>query len=142
VETIAPHLVKPPNGDELAQFLLARLGEDEAAAQAALRTTASGVWVGKELVPGTITIYDRRGRRIGVLNGSHPEPVISHLLEKNAPYYVSVDTGAKRAVVEMWLAARDQDDVVQEETLLPVLLQLAARYHQHADFQHRSWRVA
>lgn len=44
------------------------------------------------------------------------------------------------AVVELWLAAHDRGDVGQEETLLPVLLPLAARYHPHEDFRQRSWR--
>jgi hypothetical protein len=44
-------------------------------------------------------------------------------------------------VVEMWLAAHDRGVAAQEETLLPVLLQLAARYHQHEDFRQRSWRL-
>jgi hypothetical protein len=139
VTMTAPHLVEPPNGEELATFLLARLGEDEAIAQAAQRD-AETVWIGKEDTTGTITICTGRSRRIGVLDGSDPKVVMRHLLE-NAPYYVGVDCRAKRAVVEMWLAAHDRGDAAQEETLLPVLLQLAARYHQHEDFRQRSWRL-
>ncbi len=66
--------------------------------------------------------------------------VMRHLQE-NAPYYVGVDCRAERAVVEMWLAAHARGDVGPEETLLPVLPQLAARYHQHEDFRQRSWRL-
>jgi hypothetical protein len=140
VTTTAPHLVEPPNGEELAKFLLARLAEDEVAARTAQGDAKSGGWIGKEETSGTITIYSGRSRRIGVLDGLDPKAIVMHLLE-NAPYYVGVDCRAKRAVVEMWLAARDRGDVGQRETLLPVLLQLAARYHQHEDFQQRSWRL-
>jgi hypothetical protein len=133
-------LVDPPSGDELAKFLLARLDEDEAAAQRAQGDAESGAWIGIEETPGTITLYSWRRRRIGVLDGPDPKAVIGHLLH-HAPYFVGVDCRARRAVVEMWLAARARGDVGLEETLVPVLLQLAARYHQHEDFQTRAWRL-
>ena len=138
--TTAPHLVEPPNGEELAKFLLARLAEDQAAATAARGMAEAAGWIGDEETPGgAITLYTGRSRRIGVLDGSDARAILWHLL-RNTPHFVGVDCRAKRAVVEMWLAARERGDVSQEETLLPVLLQLAARYHQHEDFQQGSWR--
>jgi hypothetical protein len=140
VPPAAPPPIEPPNAEELATFLLARLAEDEAEAQAAQGNARSAAWIGKEETPGTITMYTEGWRRIGVLEGSDSKAVMRHLLG-NAPYYVGVDCRARRAVVEMWLAARARGDAAHQETLFPVLLQLAARYHQHEDFHQQAWRL-
>jgi hypothetical protein len=139
VTTTAPHLVEPPNGEDLAKFLLARLAEDEAVAHV-LVDSGLGAWLAKEEPRGAVTVYNENWRRIGVLDGQEPLPVMRHLLN-NAPHYVGVDCRAKRAVVEMWVNARNRGDDEQEETLLPVLIQLAARYHQHEDFRTKAWRL-
>ena len=161
VTTTAPHKVQPPDGEELAQFLLDRLTEHETYAQRAADAAGAGGWLGHADSPDTITLYANAttappfddgddsaggdtaatgrwplGRRLAHLDGADPRAITRHVIE-NAPYFVGVDCRATRAIVHLWLTARDRGDTDQTDTLLPVLLQLAARYHQHEDFRRQ-----
>src|SRR4051812_11315532 len=101
--TTAPHPVEPPDGAELAQFLLTRLSEDQEAAETACKAqefAGSGMWMGTDGPQGTIILQTMRGMggsHIGVLDGLHPERAIGYLVE-NSPYFGLVDARAKQAI--------------------------------------------
>lgn len=126
----------------IAEFLLARIAEDEEAATAATGKT----WrVDDETYPMAIQVADSHrdvvsGGRWGGEGNVFEDGADAHHIARHDPARVLAECEAKRRIVERHLANRLASDEVEFETEL-VLRALASVYADHPDFREE-WRLA
>lgn len=133
---------------DLAAFVTARLGEDEAAAKAA-QLRHAGPWSHADNpdspLPVAASLYDSRDESVGVIRGSY---LAAHIA-RHDPARVLREVAAKRAILAAWQESLTIQDGYREvgyeegrrEAQERDVRHLAAAWGDHPDYDPE-WRCS
>ena len=122
---------------DLAEFLLARLDEDESAARAAFADLEQRTDDGRWEVPSNYGADEARIEGVGIIiydEGGHDREQALHVA-RHDPARVLAECDAKKAIVELF-SSRDEAWAATRDVLFELL---ALPYNSHPDYQE-SWR--